>query len=356
MNIFFYINTISHGGAERVITNLATELSDRGHDCTIITSYRKSWEYPIGNSVRRISIFNHPVGNFISRNIRLIYGVRNIVKQEKPDILVTFMGEPNLRAAPIVAGTGCKLIMSVRNDPQYEYGHLGWSWMARHLFSFADGMVFQTEDAKAWFPQKIQENSVIIFNPVAPKFYEVELVPERKGIVTTGRLAPQKNHALLIKAFAKIANRVKDDLIIYGAGDQDALKQLIEFLGMKNRVILPGQCEDVPNTLKEHRLYVLSSDFEGMPNALMEAMAVGLPCISTDCPCGGPRMLFGDDLKPFLVPVGNVDSLAEMMLHVLINKECEDYLSTTCKAMSREFESFKIYDRWENYLYNIVTK
>ena len=350
MKIFYYINTISHGGAERVMTNLASEMAVRGHDCTIITSFTKEWEYPIGVGVKRISIYDRPIGNFITRNYKLISAVRKLIKENEPDLLVTFMGEPNLRALPIVAGTGTKLVMSVRNDPQKEYvGHVK-RWIAKYIFPLADGMVFQTVDAKEWFPTRLQEKSVIIYNPVDYAFYNIELSGKRTGIVATGRLKPQKNHSLLIKAFAIIADKVEDDLTIYGAGEQDALNNLIHNLGLDGRVHLLGQCGDVPNVLSKYRLYVLSSDFEGMPNALMEAMAVGLPCVSTDCPCGGPRKLFSNGLKDCLVPVGNEEKMTEKMLQLLTDANYAAEVSALCKNASEEFEPSKIFDCWENYL------
>ena len=325
MKIFFYINTISSGGAERVLTNLATEMSTRGHECVLITSFPCSWEYSYGEDVQRISLDLNKIEGYFKRNVILIYRLRKLLKSERPDILVSFMAEPNFRAIIAKLGSGIKSILSVRSSPDVEYGSNFTSFLAKILFRFGDAIVFQTHDAKIWFPEVIRKKSFIIYNPI-DKF---------------------KNHRLLIESFAKIANQVNDNLIIYGSGDVTSLKLYAESLGIGERVHLPGQISDVPTFIKSARLFVLSSNVEGMPNALMEAMAIGLPCISTDCPCGGPRMLFPESIREYLVPVGDSDTLSKRMLAVLTDSQKAIFLAQECKKASFEFESCRVFDKWE---------
>lgn len=354
MKIFFYINTISSGGAERVLTNLATEMSVRGHKCTIVTSFPCSWEYSYGKGVRRISLNSNKIEGYLKRNVLLTCRLRKFLVLEKPDILVSFMAEPNFRATIAKMGTGVKSIFSVRSSPHIEYrGKLAF-FLAKTLFRFGNSAVFQTNDAKNWFPQAIRKKSVIIYNPIGEIFYNTRLNEVRSGIVTVGRINKLKNHKLLIEAFAKIANKINDDLTIYGSGDTASLKIYAELLGVGQRVHFPGQISNVPFSLRNARLFVLSSDIEGMPNALMEAMAIGLPCISTDCPCGGPRMLFPKSIAAYLVPVGDSETLSERILTVLTDRELEIFLAQECKKASFEFEPCRVFDRWEWLFENVV--
>ena len=315
MKIAFYINILANGGAERVVATLANALS-QDNEVIVITSFPCDREYFLDKNVRRINIEQQEKkDNFIFRNIRRIRGLRQILKENKPDSLVSFMGEPNFRSIVACFGLKIKTVISVRNDPAKEYDSLLFRFLAKTLFCLADYAVFQTEDAQHWFPKSIQNKSCVILNPVANVFFDTCYDGERHNIVTTGRLVPQKNHKLLIKAFARIADKIEDNLYIYGEGFLRAeLERLISELKMEKRIFLPGAVKNVPETIKTAKLFVLSSDFEGMPNSLMEAMALGIPCVSTDCPCGGPKMLLN---KNFLVPIKDISRLSGLILEMV---------------------------------------
>lgn len=357
MKIMFYISTICNGGAARVMSNLANVLSERGHECTLITTFRAPEEYQLAEGVKRVSLYDQkPTGAWLSKNVTIIRMLRKQVKQKKPDLLLSFLAEPNFRAAMATIGTKTKTVLSVRNDPNWEYKGKLPTLLAKYLFRRVDGMVFQTADAQTWFPKCMQQKSRIIFNAVKEEFYNVELPNTKSGIVATGRLTMQKNHKMLIQAYAKIVDKVTDDLTIFGAGDSSALHHLANEYGVADRVHLPGQVSDVKNAIKGAKLYVMSSDFEGMPNALMEAMAMGLPCISTDCPCGGPRSLFTEDMHKYLVPVGDADIMADRMFYLLTNEEEREKHSNMCKYASLVFSPKVINKQWEDYLLSIINK
>lgn len=336
--IMFYINALHHGGAQRVMANLANHIAECGHEVVLVTSFRDSWEYSLSEKVRRVSLFENAVGNFVVRNIKLTCALRTLIKKEKPDSLVSFMAEPNFRAVIASLGMPHKTVISVRNDPNREYPNAVFRIFAKTLFRFADHVVFQTEDAQRWFSKKIQQKSNIILNPVDDIFYNTQFEGKRHDVVTTGRLAPQKNHKLLIKAFAKVADKIEDNLYIYGEGELRAeLEQLVSDLKMQNRIFLPGAVKNVVDTIKTARLFVLSSDFEGMPNSLMEAMALGIPCISTDCPCGGPKMLLNDEC---LFDCNNEEQLS-VLLYKCISLGKENY-----KISPAQFQMNVIADKW----------
>lgn len=355
MKIMFYISTICNGGAARVMSNLANVLSERGHECTLITTFRAPEEYQLSEGVKRVSFYDQkPTGAWLAKNVAITRTLRKQVNQEKPDLLVSFLAEPNFRAAIATIGTKTKTVLSVRNDPNWEYRGTVPTLLAKYLFRRVDGIVFQTADAQAWFPKCIQQKSRIIFNAVKEDFYDVVLSDRPNGIVATGRLSGQKNHPMLVRAYAKIAGKIADDLTVYGAGDSKPLMALAEEFGVADRVHFPGQTMAVKDTIKSAKLYVMSSDFEGMPNALMEAMAMGLPCVSTDCPCGGPKSLFTENMKHYLTPVGDADAMAERMLELIQNDDVRKTHAQQCKQAAQSFTPGIINRQWEDYLIQIV--
>ena len=354
MKVMFYINHLGHGGAERVMVNLAKQFAENGDDVTIATSFRAENEYELSDKVRRINILSEYPTSFFARNFQLIKRLRKLVKNEKPDMMVSFMAEPNFRAVSACLFTKTKSIISVRNDPNKEYPTGVFRFLAKTLYRCADGVVFQTDDAQNWFPKAIRKKSRIIFNQVADKFYNTDCKDERSGIVTVGRLTNQKNHKMLISAYAKIADEITDDLVIYGDGElRDDLSAYAESLGISNRVFLPGVVDNVECVINSAKLFVLSSDYEGMPNALMEAMALGVPCISTDCPCGGPKMLFGDDR--YLVSVGDENALADKMLYVL-KPEVASACSLHLRARAESFRPVVVFDAWKSFVVEVLGK
>lgn len=354
--IYLYINVLGGGGAERVIANLANTLAEDGCETTLITSFPVDKEYSIDKKVRRLLLEDHEFRQSrLKRNVTRISKLRKICKEEKPDILISFMEEPNFRAILATRGLPVKTLVSVRNDPNKEYaGKLG-AFVGKVLLPMADGCVFQTKEAQEWFPEKLQKKSKIIYNAVKEDFYQIERTPVRGEIVTCGRLVEQKNHALLIDAFSEVVKKYPFvTLKIYGEGAlREKLQHQINDLGLEKKAFLMGATSDVEKVLQTADLFVLSSDYEGMPNALMEAMAAGVPCISTDCPCGGPRELLGDDSN-LLIPVGNKLGLEDKILDFFGNQTVLEECGKELKKIAKIFTPEVIEKKWIEYVNEIV--
>lgn len=352
--IMFYINAIHDGGAERVMINLADYFSRQGYKTILVTSFRDTWEYTVPNAVKRITLEEHEIKQSkLKRNITRIKKLRKFCKDEKPDILVSFMAEPNFRAILATWGLTVKNLISVRNDPNKEYAGRVGHIVGKYLLPFADGCVFQTKEAKNWFPKRLQKKSRIIYNAVKEDFYHVERHPVPGEIVTCGRLEEQKNHALLIAAFSKMVERYPEArLKIYGEGSlRGELQKQIDALGLHEKAFLMGATNHVEKVLETADVFVLSSDFEGMPNALMEAMAAGVPCISTDCPCGGPRELFGDDLVKQLVEVDKEDELEYSISNFMeLSEKDKMLLGKRIKEKAKIFMPDKVNEEWNKYI------
>ena len=320
--IYLYINVLGGGGAERVIANLANTLAEDGCETTLITSFPVDKEYSIDKKVRRLLLEDHEF-----RQSRL---KRNLAT----------------RGLPV------KTLVSVRNDPNKEYaGKLG-AFVGKVLLPMADGCVFQTKEAQEWFPERLQRKSKIIYNAVKEDFYQIERTPVRGEIVTCGRLVEQKNHALLIDAFSEVLKKYPFvTLKIYGEGAlREKLQHQINDLGLEKKAFLMGATSDVEKVLQTADLFVLSSDYEGMPNALMEAMAAGVPCISTDCPCGGPRELFGNLCVEDLVRCNEPKQLAQTMEKKLEQND----QSCMQRKRAEQFRPEKINYEWKKYINELI--
>lgn len=355
MKLLFYINSLVHGGAERVMSQLANQFAEKGFATVFVTSFKEKNEYPLDSRVKRISIENEQIiQSKIMRNYTRIKKLRCIIKQEKPDVVISFMQEPNFRSILATCGMPIKNVVSVRNTPETEYAGIVGKIVGKIILPFADGCVFQTEEAKLWFPKRLQKKSKIIYNAVEKSFFQQKYEPQN-DIIAIGRLSDQKNHKMLIQAFSKIAAKYPNvALKIFGQGPlRQELNQLIEQLDLKERVFLMGVTSNVPQQLSKAKLFVLSSNYEGMPNCLMEAMAVGVPCISTDCPCGGPRMLLQHEISGLLVPIEDQNALAEAMDRILGDINLAEKLSKQAKKRAEDFMPDQVFEQWKQYIESI---
>ncbi|MGN0983016.1 MAG: glycosyltransferase [Candidatus Limivicinus sp.] len=354
--LMFYINAIHDGGAERVLLQLAKRFADCGYRAVVVTSFVDEWEYPVPEGVERLSIEQAQIDQSrLRRNLSRIKALRRLIREYRPAALISFMAEPNFRAVIASRFLPVKTIVSVRNDPEREYagrlGHIIGKW----LLPLADGCVFQTEQAKSWFPKRLQRKASVIMNQVDARFFQVEGRGEAGYVMTAGRLTAQKNQALLIRAFAAIAGDVKEELRIYGEGElRPELEALIARLGMEQRIKLMGASDDMPAALEGCKLFVLPSDFEGMPNALLEAMAAGRCCVSTACPCGGPEAVIENGVNGMLVPVREENALSGAMLELLKDEEKRRTMAAAAGESAAAFRPEAIFEHWRAYVERVI--
>lgn len=353
--ILFYIDSMQKGGANRVMANVTDYFAEHGYQVILVNDILPVDgipEYKVNPKVKRMFLSDSTTKQEKS-NFKRILKLRKIITNEKARSVVSFMGPPNFRMLLASLGLSCRKIVSVRNDPYKEYGRKRIKkWIAGQLFKTANGCIFQTKEAAMYFPKTVQNKSTVILNPVNEEFFREEQCFNPHNIITVGRLNRQKNHKLLIEAFSRIEKLFPDEkLIIYGEGElRSELESLIIHKGLEDRVELPGNIPDVANELKQAKCFVLSSDCEGMPNALMEAMAVGIPVISTDCPCGGPKTLIENKIQGLLVTCGDAEMLAEKLKLVLSNPKLQKEMSHAAKCRAEVFRADRIYTLWERYV------
>lgn len=348
MKILIVISTPEMGGAQRVSFNLAKWVNMHSDDEICIVALGKS-----SRNAYKTTEYDYEELQKGNRILQL----RTIVKRKSPDIVLT-MGVPlALYTVPALLGLGVKHVISERNDPAHFAGKKTTRFFSRLLMRFADGFVFQTKQAQAYYCKNIGKRSVVIHNPlydVPQTVSEREL--KRNEIVSVGRLNKQKNQKLLICAFEDIHKMFPTfRLIIYGEGpERRNLENYIKELNLDKYILLPGSVNDILDRIRDSYMFVMTSDFEGMPNALMEAMSLGLPCISTDCPCGGPAELIVNQINGRLVPVGDKDSLINAMKEMIENKRKAEDLGREARRICDSHSIDKICNEWYNYFVKIV--
>lgn len=356
MKLLFCFDSMNKGGAERVIANLSNEFIKK-YEITLVATRSDKPMYELDNNIKYLSLDEKiKVKNLLLKNIKRIRKLRRIIKEEKPDIILSFLPTPTYRLMVSKIFTKNKVIISVRNDPNVEYNKWFKKLLVKILYTRANGFVFQTEDAKEWFSKKIQKKSVVIPNPINEKFICEPFKGEReKTIVTVGRLNEQKNHELLIKSFNEIVKKHSDyKLKIYGDGYlREKLEKLIINLNLKEKAILMGMTDDVKNSIYKSGIFVMSSDYEGMPNALLEAMALGLPCISTDCPIGGPKYLINNYDNGILVKVKDKNDLVNSINYMIEHKEESTKMGINANKICKKLNPKIINKNWEKYILDI---
>ena len=355
MKIMFYNDdiSVSSGGAERVITNLATRFADIGYDCVMLNHVKGKVEYPLSGKVRRIIMRPQGSRSGLLKKYDIVAGIRSAVRKERPDVLVTFgIGLIN-RALFATVGISVKNVISYRNSAFCDLKSFKNRLISRTLHLRANGVVFQTKDAMNAYPRRLQKIGAIIHNQVAPVFFDTHYDGNRQNIVSVGRL--KKNQQMLIDAFSMITDNVSDNLLLYGDGpDREKLQNQIKRLGLDNRVFLKGTSDNIPDAIKSARLFVLPSVHEGFPNAMIEAMALGLPCVSTDCKGGGARELLSGDLERWLVPINDTKAMAEKMLELLQDENLRESVGRQCRQRAEGFRPDVIFEQWRSYVEKIA--
>lgn len=340
------------GGAEKSMVKLANWLSTRCE--TVLVSVDGPCDsFDILPSVV-CDFRSSDKTNKFTNNVCLRRNSLDAVKKHRPDVVIGFWIQSTFYVSSYCGRHGIRLFYAERNDPRLQYGR-ALRLMRGILVSRCTGVVFQTNEAMSFFPLSVQRKSVVIHNPVYSSPPEVPKTPDGR-IVAVGRLSPQKNHRLLIEAFSRISSEFDSlSLEIYGEGPlKEDLLSFAASLGLEGRVLLPGTFKEILDKISGAALFVLPSNYEGMPNTLLEAMSLGLPCVSTDCPCGGPREIIQNGVNGLLVPVGDVEALVDAMRRILIDLPFADSMRREAVKICDTHNEDKIFQMWYDFIRNRV--
>jgi GalNAc-alpha-(1->4)-GalNAc-alpha-(1->3)-diNAcBac-PP-undecaprenol alpha-1,4-N-acetyl-D-galactosaminyltransferase len=358
MKVTLVINSLGPGGAERVLTILAGGIAAAGHDVTLVTMVDASTDfYAVDARVRRVGFgFSRPSRSAIEGVIlkaRVILRIRRFLRRRRPDVVLSFIDTMNVVVLVATIGMRLPVVVSERIDPrQQEVEDTVARLLRPYMYRRARMVVMQTKSAAQWAVDAVGANKVIVLpNPIAAEFRprdEPPLGDNGRTFVAVGRLARQKGFDMLITAFAQIARDIPGwSLWILGEGvERPSLMELASGLGVGSRVHLIGNTRDPSIHLRSADVFVLSSRYEGFPNALLEALAVGVPVISFACP-SGPDEIITHNVSGVLVAPGSVSALAHAMLDLAHDSQKRERLARGAVEAAKGFRADVVCATWE---------
>jgi glycosyltransferase involved in cell wall biosynthesis len=357
--VMFHLNTLERGGMERVVVNLAGQFADNGYDTIVATEWKGEVEYPLSEKVKRIHVGlgkeDESKGRFAKINIRN-RNLKRAIKEEEPDIVFAFEKKAIYRALIAAKGTGSAVVLAVRMNPKDNYASPVDRLLTAFLYRRAKGAVFQTEVMRDFFPKWVGEKSTLIVNPLNKELLNCEKAATRsKRIVSVARFIELKNQLLLVKAFEKIKDKYPEYTVEFygeesdGDGYYQRVKDYVDSHNLTDRVIFKGLEQNVYEAIKDAAVFALTSDTEGLPNSLMEAMALGIPAISTDFESGGAKALIKNNENGILVPVGDETSLAKAIEFILDNPEKAEMLADNAMKITKIANPDAVFKAWESY-------
>lgn len=348
--IVFIVPSLKSGGAERVIVTLANNLS-QNFKVEIWLMVDSQVEYSIAENIFVDKSYTVVAKGGITRIVWLV----NRLKKNKETVVISFMTKLNLYAILAAKLAGVRVIVSERNDPSKTISSK-YNGIRELLYRYADKIVFQTNGAMGFFSKGVQKKGSIILNPLRRDVPEIYDGVRKHNIVTISRLHPQKNLKLLIDAFDIFGiNHGDYRLIIYGEGPiEQELKTYTAEKELTEKVIFAGVDENVLQKIRDASMFIITSNFEGLSNALLEAMSIGLPCISTDSPPGGARMIIHNGENGILVPVGDKDELVKAMNKIVSDTEFAESIGKEALNIRWKISEEVVCEQWEN-LINSLT-
>lgn len=346
MKIIFSSATLSHGGAERVISILANSLVERGYEIEILLYYDRPIWYEINSKVV-ITNDEQYIGK--ANPIKHMLWRHKYLKNSSADVIVSFLAPINIINILAMIGIDKSIIVADRNDPRKTPFNPILRIVRNFLYRFADMVVLQSDNNKNYFSKKVKNQSAIIFNPVDVGEYArkgLDELEEKEHIIAVGRLIEQKNPYMLLRAFSLIADEFPNlKLTFYGEGElKKGLEEESVILGIKEKVQFPGAVQDIYEKVSDARLYVMTSEFEGMPNALIEAMCIGVPVISTKV--SGATDLIENNVNGMLIDCQSEEQLVQAMRKMLGDVEFARGCALEAVKLNQKLAKKQIIEEW----------
>ena len=349
--IIFVTISMRGGGTERVISILANRMAEMGHDISIMMIAEPIVEYTLDSRVHLKCVSNSTGGSLLGR-IKRIWNMRREFAKDRNTKIISMGTVSNLFTLTASLGLKNPIVISERNDPnrlnhrpikKYEV------WIRNFLYRRADKLVLQTPDTVDLFPTAIKKKSVVIANPIPDGMPEpLPLELREKTIVAAGRFIPSKNYKMLIDVFTRFSQHFPEyTLKIFGKGQTEPdIRKQIQELNMQEKILLCGFSDNLYEELGKGGIYVSTSDSEGLSNSLLEALAMGIPTIATDCPVGGTRMCIKDGVNGFMIPVRDNAILLEKMLRLASDFDLRKSCSQNAMKIRDEFSETEITQQW----------
>lgn len=351
--VFFFCPALIAGGLERVLSVLSGPLANHYDEVTYITWHDREVFYEIDKNVRVVCVERECGSRSVWK--RMLW-LRGFVKKGRPDVLVSFSAPFNMIALVSLIGAGIKVVVSERNDP----AHFRWGKIAKMirncLYLSADGLLVQTKTSQDHFWDVLARRSVILPNPIMidEEYKGVALKTDAMNVIASvGRLVPQKRFDLLINAFGTFLKRHADyQLHIYGEGkEEENLQYQISEMGLEGKVLLMGTVDQILECIKHAKMFVMTSEYEGMSNALLEAMSIGLPCISTKV--SGAIDIIRNGENGLLID-GGMNSAVDAMTALADDESLRFRLGENACRIADDYNLLSVSRQWMGYLDNFI--
>lgn len=352
--IGFVIGKLYSGGAERVISTLSNDLIER-FDVTIITFAKSSPFYPLDDRIKVVHccdqiIQPNSIFNSLKLNYILVKRISQITKKEQINILIGFITSANILTTISAKLNGIPCIISERNNPLVEEVPKLWVMLRKIVYPLANSLVLQTKGIKKLYEKKIRPDKITVLpNPISSELSKLRTTIKKneKIILTVGRLDKNKCHDKLISAFKTIDPKGWKVKIIGEGPKKQELNGLIERHGLTKKIEIISKVKDIHNYYNKASIFVFTSKTEGFPNALLEAMHYGLPCVSTNCDFG-PSDLINDGVNGYLIPLNDQIELTNKLTHLINNENLQKHFSVKGKATTENYMSKNVTAQWES--------
>lgn len=383
--VYIVLHTLSVGGAERHASSIANYLNDNGFNVVVLLLDDKTIDYDLSKeiqvvalsdfkcktkkSIKQSILFNttklfcksqylyldrfYYYKNTYSNKLELFFRNQDDIDNS---VVISFMPTPNISATIAKKNMKYKLVLGEFNSPHLEFTpDAPENKMKKKYFPKANGFVFQTEEQKSFYSFLSNVKKVIVPNPIEDIKTQPYQGARRKEIVNFCRLVPVKNIPLLIEAFAKLSKEYPDYyLTVYGEGwHEKAIKRSISEFGVEDKVFIKPFAKNVLDLVRDSAMFVTSSDREGISNSMLEAMAIGLPVISTDCPAGGARMVIKPYENGIIVPVKDPEAMYKAMKYMIDNPDEAEKMGKNAVEIRNTLEKNKILKRWLSFVNEI---
>lgn len=359
MKLLFFNTNLGYGGASKIIAWVANQCAKAGHDVIFLTYRDNVVRQSLDSKVKLI----HEQLENAGGNMKLFHSVmwlHRFIQKNCFDVGVAFLSPSILRMALAAKGTKMKVLFSHRADPYLKLPTSSLKAKMTNLlnnwaFEQADFYVFQTKMAQAYYDEAIKKRSAVIPNPIRPMLRtEPREGNIRKSFVAIGRIElKQKRQDVMIDAFNLLSPKYPDfKLEIYGDGeDEEIVKQMA---ATNPNIRLMGKTNNVVSVIQNAWATVLSSDYEGIPNALLESMSLGVPSISTDCSPGGASMLIRNKENGMLTPRGDANALAKAMEYVITHPQETEKMGAQAMEVNALYAENVIADNWKRVFNKIM--
>ncbi len=341
---------LGNDGAERVLTNLANQWIKQGHKVTVIQTGAENYgcSYALSDQAEMINIYAKNRFKPL-RYLEEVYSLVKILRQRPNATVVSFIVSSIFILAVSSFFVKNKIVVSERNNPKECPAGKLQQKLRDWAFCQADVCVYQTHEAMEMFPEKAQKKGIVIPNPINTNLPgKVEQYQRNKTILTACRLHPQKNLPMLIEAFHRLsAEHPEYSLVIYGQGsERESLERMIAERGLTDRILMPGFSSDIHEKMRDAAMFVSSSDYEGISNSMLEALAMGIPTVVTDCPVGGARLMIQDGVNGVLVPVGDADAMYQGMKKVIEDADFAERIAVEAYKVRERYPIEKVSEMW----------